>query len=97
MIDLSMQLKTIAFSFLYGILLSFLFNVNYRLLFFHKKIVRLLFDFIFIIDFGLLYFYLLQFLDYGYIHIYFFAFIVGGFFLSFSLFKRIIRKHNVKK
>ncbi len=95
MISLSYQIKAIIFSFFYGILFSFFFNLNYRFLFHYKKIIKIIFDFIFIIDSGLLYFYILQLLDYGYIHIYFlFSFIIGVY-LFFSFFKKHIR--NIRK
>lgn len=97
MINLSFQIKAIIFSFFYGIFFSFLFNLNYKLLFHHKKIIKIFFDFIFIIDMGLLYFFILEYLDYGYIHIYFLLSFFIGFLLTFSIFKKYIRKILVNK
>lgn len=97
MISLHFQLKAIVFSFFYGIIFSFFFNLNYKYLFNKKKLVKIVFDFIFIVDSGLLYFFILEHLDFGYIHFYFlFSFLLGVFF-SFSFFKKYIRKIRVKK
>lgn len=97
MISLNLQLKAMIFSFLYGIILAFFFNVNYKLLFSYKKIVQVFCSLIFCVDVFLLYFYLLQILVNGYIHIYFFLLIIGGFFLGFVIFKKLFRKAYVKK
>ncbi len=97
MINLSMQLKSILFSFIYGILISFLFNVNYSFLFHRKKIVKMLFSTIFVIDFCLLYFYILEYINYGYIHIYLILFFLVGFLLFYIPFKKFFRKIRVKK
>ena len=97
MINLIVQVRAIIFSFLYGIFLAFMFNINYKLLFHHKKMVRLFFDFIFVIDCGILYFYILEILAYGYLHIYFLLFLSLGFLLFYSLFKKLLRKNTVNK
>ena len=97
MIKLSFQIKAIIFSFFYGIFFSFLFNLNYKFLFHHKKVIKIFFDFIFIVDMGLLYFFILEYLDYGYIHIYFLLSFFLGIFLTFSIFKKYIRKIPVNK
>lgn len=97
MITLKYQVNAIIFSFFYGIFFSFMFNINYKFLFMSKRFFRIIFDFIFIIDIGLLYFYILEYLDYGYIHFYFiFSFIVG-IFLTFNFFKKKVRKIGVNK
>ena len=97
MINLSFQVKAIIFSFFYGIFFSFFFNLNYKYLFNRKKVIKIIFDFIFILDSGLLYFFVLQYLDFGYIHFYFLFSFSLGMFLSFSFFKKYIRKIHVNK
>lgn len=97
MINLSMQLESIVFSFIYGILISFLFNISYFFLFHRKKIVKIFFSTIFVIDFCLLYFYILEYINYGYIHIYLILFFVLGFLLFYKFFKNRFRKIHVKK
>ena len=97
MINLSMQLKSIVFSFLYGILISLLFNINYFLLFHRKKIVKIFFSTIFVISFCLVYFYLLEYINYGYIHLYLLISFLVGFLLFYFPFKNKFRKMRVKK
>ena len=94
MIALSMQIKAIIFSLIYGVFISFMVNVNYKCLF---NKIKIIFDSIFILDLGMLYFFILQFINFGYLHVYFFLALSVGFFASFSFFKELIRKNDVKK
>ena len=97
MIALSMQIKAIIFSLIYGAFISFMVNVNYKCLFNKNMIFKIIFDSIFILDLGMLYFFILQFINFGYLHVYFFLALSVGFFASFSFFKELIRKNDVKK
>lgn len=97
MIALSMQIKAIIFSLIYGVFISFMVNVNYKCLFNKNMIFKIIFDSIFILDLGMLYFFILQFVNFGYLHVYFFLALSVGFFASFSFFKELIRKNDVKK
>ena len=97
MIALSMQIKAIIFSLVYGVFISFMVNVNYKCLFNKNMIFKIIFDSIFILDLGMLYFFILQFINFGYLHVYFFFSLSVGFFASFSFFKKLIRKNDVKK
>ena len=72
MIALSMQIKAIIFSLIYGVFISFMVNVNYKCLFNKNMIFKIIFDSIFILDLGMLYFFILQFINFGYLHVYFF-------------------------
>lgn len=56
MIALSMQIKAIIFSLVYGVFISFMVNVNYKCLFNKNMIFKIIFDSIFILDLGMLYF-----------------------------------------
>ena len=97
MIVLSMQIKAIIFSLIYGVFISFMVNVNYKCLFNKNMIFKIIFDSIFILDLGMFYFFILQFINFGYLHVYFFLALSVGFFASFSFFKELIRKNDVKK
>lgn len=97
MIALSMQIKAIIFSLIYGVFISFMVNVNYKCLFNKNMIFKIIFDSIFILDLGMLYFFILQFINFGYLHVYFFLALSVCFFASFSFFKELIRKNDVKK
>ena len=78
-----MELKTqiICFicSFVFGILFSICTNLNYRYLFSKKKYIKVLVTIVYILDFTLLYFLLMQKISYGRIHSYFFLAILLGF------------------
>ena len=97
MIALYMQIKAIIFSLVYGVFISFMVNVNYKCLFNKNMIFKIIFDSIFILDLGMLYFFILQFINFGYLHVYFFLALSVGFFASFSFFKKLMRKNDVKK
>ena len=64
MIALSMQIKAIIFSLVYGVFISFMVNVNYKCLFNKNMIFKIIFDSIFILDLGMLYFFILQFINF---------------------------------
>lgn len=75
------QIESLLFSFCYGILFSYLTIINYKYIFNEKKIIKIIFTIIFILDICFLYLYFLIKLNGGYIHIYFILSAAGGFFL----------------
>lgn len=76
---LSIQIKSLILSFLYGIFYNFSFNIFYHLLFTRYSILNILTNLVFnIVIFGL-YFYLLYIINNGIIHIYFFLALFLGF------------------
>lgn len=79
MIELSIQIKSIIFSFLYGMFFSVLLNINYKYLYNTKKYIKILMNIIFIIDNVLLYFLILIKINNGIIHYYFVLSIFLGF------------------
>ena len=83
--NLKIQVLSLVFSFFYGIVFSLLVNVNYRFLFAKKKIIKIIFTFIFVIDMALIYFLILKFLNDGIIHIYFLFMILLGFYITFPV------------
>ncbi len=97
MIALSMQIKAIIFSLVYGVFIAFMVNVNYKCLFNKNMIFKIIFDSIFILDLGMLYFFILQFINFGYLHVYFFLAHTVGCLASYSLLKNLMRKNEVKK
>lgn len=71
MISLDIQIKSLIFSFLYGVFFSIILNVNYKFVFESKGIKKILINIFFIIDNVLLYFIILRFINNGIIHFYF--------------------------
>lgn len=90
--NLKVQLLSLAFSFAYGVLFSFLVNVNYRFLFAKKRVVQIIMTFLFLLDMALLYFLILRYLNEGIIHIYFFLMILVGFYITFPFSRRFRKK-----
>ena len=97
MIALSMQIKAIIFSLVYGVFISFMVNVNYKCLFNKNMIFKIIFDSIFILDLGMLYFFLFYNLLILVIYMFIFFFLLFLLaFLLFSFFKKLMRKNDVK-
>lgn len=90
--NLKVQLLSLTFSFVYGVLFSFLVNVNYRFLFAKKRVVQIIMTFLFLLDMALLYFLILRYLNEGIIHIYFFLMILVGFYVTFPFSRRFRKK-----
>ena len=98
--SLNEQILAIIFSFIYGMIISVLYNFNYNLLFYKKKFVKILFNVIFIFDLVLIYFLVMRKINQVIIHPYFYLFIVLGFFVVFDTskrFRKILKLGEVKK
>ena len=87
---LSLQIKSLIVSFLFGILFSFNTSINSKFLYNEYKLLRFLFTFIFII---------LMHINNGYYHIYLIFSIVCGFTFEYFMHKKIKSKiaFKVKK
>ena len=90
--NLKIQIFSLLFSFFYGILFSFLVNINYKYLFFKKKWVQVVITFLFLIDMALLYFLVLKIVNGGRIQLYFYLMIFIGFYISFPILKKFRKK-----
>jgi len=80
--DLSTQLMSLIFSFGYGIVVSYLFNLNYNFIYKSSILYKIVINILFCLNLGLVYFLLIKVINHGVIHIYF----VLMFLLGFSLF-----------
>lgn len=89
--NLNIQITTIIFSFLFGIFFSICLNVNYKLIYESKKIIKIIFTLVLIIFEILLYFLILLKINYGIIHIYGILSIILGFILENYLNKLFIK------
>lgn len=77
--------------FFFGIFFEMLNIINYKIIYNHKKIIKILFTFLIIFIQSLLYFYLLLKINNGIIHIYgIFSILVGM--ISFYYLQKIIKK-----
>ena len=92
MIPLDIQIKSIVFSFLYGIFFSFLLNINYKFIYYSKGIIKILINIFFIVDNVFLYFILLRFINNGIVHFYFLL----SLFLGFLSVNKMASKFRIK-
>ena len=75
---LILQIKSLAFSFLYGIFFAFTYKYNYRFLTSKNLFFKIIVIFFFVVDHILLYFVLISKINNGILHLYFFFMFVLG-------------------
>ena len=100
MMNLSEQVVALIFSFIYGGVLSVLYNFNYNILFYKNRVVKIIFNILFILDLVLIYFLVMRKINNAIIHPYFYLFIIFGFSLFFDFSKRLrklLKLPEVKK
>lgn len=104
--ELKVQIISLLFSFIFGIVFSVFTNINYRFLYCKNKTFQIIITMIYVIDAALCYFLILKKINNGIIHSYFFLAIALGFFFGFlnlskyiNSFKKKVKKclKNVKK
>ncbi len=83
------QIRSIALTFLFGILFSLFFNILYKILFTKKIVINIFINLVFFILFSSLYFYFLYNINGGIIHFYLFLVFIISFLLYNRLFKKI--------
>ncbi len=86
--DLTIQLQVLTVSFVYGILFSYLFKIQYHYFFLGKRFYRILITFFFIMDNCFLYFLILRTINHGIFHIYFLFLLIIGFLFGNYLLKK---------
>ncbi len=84
---LSLQLKTLLFSFFFGGIFSFFLRLNYRFIYHSNRMIKLLFTFAFVLLFTLIYFIGLEKINYGILHSYYFIMIILG----------VLAEHGIEK
>lgn len=100
MMSLTEQVIALIFSFIYGGVLSVLYNFNYNLLFYKNIVVKIIFNILFVLDLVLIYFLVMRRINNAVIHPYFYIFIVLGFFTFFDItkrFRKILKMPPLKK
>lgn len=86
--ELSIQLQVLTVSFVYGILFSYLVQMQYRFLFESKRFYKIIITMLFVFDNSLLYFLILKTINHGIFHIYFFILLVLGYLFGNYLVKK---------
>ena len=96
MIPLDIQIKSIVFSFLYGMFFSFLLNLNYKFIYYSKGILKILINIFFVVDNVLLYFIILRYINNGIVHFYFLLSLVIGYFSVNKVSSRLRNIFNLR-
>ncbi len=90
--NLKIQIISLLFSFVFGIIFSLLVNINYRLLFSKSRVFQIIMTLVFVINCALIYFFLLKFINNGVVHPYFYLMVLIGFYFSFPITKSFRKK-----
>ncbi len=94
--SLRLQIYSLIYSFIFGIIFSICTNFNYRFLFSKRKAFKIVFTAIYIIDFSLIYFFLLKIINNGIIHNYFLLSIILGYLISSISFNKYIDRAKLR-
>ena len=95
--DLKLQILSILFSFGYGIISSYLYNLNYNFIHNTTMLYKLVINILFCVNLGLIYFILIKIINYGVVHVYFVFSFVVGFVLFVNKYKFLRNVFKVKK
>ena len=76
---LEIQIQSLLTSFVYGLFLSFTFNILYKYLYHNKKILRIVIDILYTLTFTIIYFSILIMINNGIVHPYFLIMLIMGF------------------
>ena len=79
---LDIQILTLLFSFFYGIFFSWMVSLNYRFIYGDKKLLQVIFTFVFMIVMVMIYFLGLKMVNDVILHFYEFIMIIFGFFVE---------------
>lgn len=89
---LIIQLYSLGFSFVFGVIFSILIYVNKKVLFFSKMIFKVVNNFIFLMGNSILYFLCIKLINNGILHIYFFLMFLLGWGIGFLVLDRFLKK-----
>lgn len=95
--DLKLQILSILFSFGYGIISSYLYNLNYNFIHNTTILYKLVINILFCVNLGLIYFILIKVINYGVVHIYFVISFIVGFVLFVNKYNFLRNVFKVKK
>lgn len=90
--SIKIQIISIIFSFIFGILFSLFTNLNYKYLFSKNKFYKIFFTFIYILDATLIYFLIIKKINNGVVHLYFLLFIGIGFLVGLLKLNKYVDK-----
>ena len=82
---LSIQIKVLIVSFVYGIILAYIVKKQYKYFFYSKLWYRIIINLFFVFDVVVLYFLILKYISDGLFHIYFLFIMIIGYIFGFKL------------
>ena len=89
--NLDTQIKLILFSFVFGAFFALMIDINHKFLYSEKRLLKLIFSFLFILVTVFIYFLILQKINEGIIHIYSLICIILGFFIENIIKKKVVK------
>lgn len=91
MINLTLQIKTLLFSFCFGIFFAIMVNINLKFILSSNKFTKLIFTFLFVTINVLIYFIAIKKINDAYIHPYFILMIIVGYIVEIFIQKLIVK------
>ncbi len=90
---LTIQINSLIFSFVYGVIFYVLLEINYKFLYNEKLLIKVIYTLFFLLFNTILYFIGLIKINNGAVHVYFILSILVGFVLASILHKKVFKKH----
>lgn len=90
--SLKVQLISLGFSFVFGIIFMLLVKFNHKILFTGKKIMKVICSFLFILDMSFIYFLILRKINQGILHIYFLFLFLFGCYIGYLILQKCVKK-----
>jgi hypothetical protein len=82
MMPLEIQIKSLLFSFIFGVFFAVMYNLNKRYIYGRERYYKIITTFLFIINLGFFYYLVLLKINFGIIHPYFLIMIYVGFVIA---------------
>ena len=89
---LKIQIYSILYSFLYGIIFYILLEFNYKIIYESKLFIKIIYSLLFLLANTLLYFIILIKINNGIVHVYFLLSIILGYVLAYSIKVKLFKK-----
>lgn len=85
---LKIQIYSLIYSYIYGLVLFYLFNFNNKIVDRVKPVYKIIISFFFVLFISLSYFVMLLYINNGYIHLYFYLSILLGYLTMYIVYKK---------
>ena len=89
---LKIQIYSILYSFLYGMIFYALLEVNYKIIYESRLFIKIIYSLLFLLVNTLLYFIILIKINNGIVHIYFLLSIILGYILAYFIMIKLFKK-----